>query len=197
MSDERALIAAILTHHDEDTPRLMYADYLDENGQPERAEFIRVQCELARIIAAGTADPKKGVNLATGRYKSPPDFERWQVLDRRERELFNYAWQNWLGACREIVPKGMRIPEYVEFRRGFIERVTCESADWIAHGDAITREHPIRRVKLTIWPAVESVTRGPLVVGYRLAGRTRVHVASPAITMLCAEWPDVSFEAPT
>ena len=48
MSDEAALLAAILAHPDEDTPRLMFADWLDEHGQPERAEFIRVQCELAQ-----------------------------------------------------------------------------------------------------------------------------------------------------
>lgn len=44
MSDEAALLAAILAHPDEDTPRLMFADWLQENGQPERAEFIRIQC---------------------------------------------------------------------------------------------------------------------------------------------------------
>ena len=30
------------------TPRLTYADWLDENGQPEYAEFIRLQCQAAR-----------------------------------------------------------------------------------------------------------------------------------------------------
>src|SRR5215210_2622285 len=44
MGDEAALLSAILAHPDEDTPRLMYADWLDEHGQPERAEFIRIQC---------------------------------------------------------------------------------------------------------------------------------------------------------
>ena len=44
MSDEPALLAATLAHPDEDTPRLIYADWLDENGQPDRAEFIRTQC---------------------------------------------------------------------------------------------------------------------------------------------------------
>ena len=48
MSDETALLAAIRAAPDDDAPRLIYADWLDEHGQPERAEFIRVQCELAR-----------------------------------------------------------------------------------------------------------------------------------------------------
>lgn len=32
----------------DDTPRLIYADWLDENGEPERAAFIRLQIELAK-----------------------------------------------------------------------------------------------------------------------------------------------------
>jgi uncharacterized protein (TIGR02996 family) len=42
-----ALEAAIVAHPDEDTPRLAYADWLDEHGDPDRAAFIRVQCRLA------------------------------------------------------------------------------------------------------------------------------------------------------
>ena len=48
MSDATALLAAIRAAPDDDAPRLIYADWLDEHGQPERAEFIRVQIELAR-----------------------------------------------------------------------------------------------------------------------------------------------------
>jgi uncharacterized protein (TIGR02996 family) len=39
-ADAVALYRAILAHPDEDT--------LQEHGQPERAEFIRVQCRPAR-----------------------------------------------------------------------------------------------------------------------------------------------------
>src|SRR5262245_9849748 len=48
MSDAPALLAAIRASPEDDAPRLVYADWLDEHGQPERAEFIRIQCELAR-----------------------------------------------------------------------------------------------------------------------------------------------------
>src|SRR4051812_26631197 len=48
MSDAAALLAAICAAPDDDAPRLVYADWLDEHGQPERAEFIRVQCALSR-----------------------------------------------------------------------------------------------------------------------------------------------------
>ncbi len=43
------LLRAIALHPDEDTPRLMYADCIEETGEPSdraRAEFVRVQVEL-------------------------------------------------------------------------------------------------------------------------------------------------------
>jgi uncharacterized protein (TIGR02996 family) len=42
-----AFLQAILESPDYDTPRPVYADYLDEHGEPDRAEFIRVQGLLA------------------------------------------------------------------------------------------------------------------------------------------------------
>src|SRR5262249_59482941 len=45
---ERALIDAIRDDPDDDLRRLVYADWLEEHGQAERAELIRVQVELAK-----------------------------------------------------------------------------------------------------------------------------------------------------
>ena len=69
MSDEPALLVAIRAHPDEDTPRLIYADWLDENGRPDRAEFIRIQCapdadEVARDRAAELQERNYGKWLA-------------------------------------------------------------------------------------------------------------------------------------
>jgi uncharacterized protein (TIGR02996 family) len=41
------LLRTVLENPDEDLPRLVLADWLEENGQGERAEFIRVQCKMA------------------------------------------------------------------------------------------------------------------------------------------------------
>jgi uncharacterized protein (TIGR02996 family) len=41
------LIDAFRAQLDDDAPRLISADWLEENGQPERAELIRVQIDLA------------------------------------------------------------------------------------------------------------------------------------------------------
>ena len=52
MNDDDAFLAAIIADPDNDMPRLVYADYLDERGDSDRAEFIRVQCELAQRNSA-------------------------------------------------------------------------------------------------------------------------------------------------
>src|SRR5262245_49407761 len=53
MTEQDALLAAIRDNPDEDTPRLAYADWLDEHAASDedrtRAEFIRLECEFARI----------------------------------------------------------------------------------------------------------------------------------------------------
>src|SRR5205807_10301364 len=46
MDRQRQFLQAILDDPDDDMLRLIYADWLEERGDP-RAEFIRVQCELA------------------------------------------------------------------------------------------------------------------------------------------------------
>src|SRR6516162_4283405 len=71
MDDEPALLAAIAAHPEEDTPRLAYADWLDEHagGLPEpasariRAEFIRVQCEIKKLEGLTRAELNRYVEL--------------------------------------------------------------------------------------------------------------------------------------
>jgi uncharacterized protein (TIGR02996 family) len=93
MTDEPALLAAIADRPDDDTPRLVYADWLDDHGQRERAEFIRLQCALARDDV-----------------DDPAAAERADELEGRDRrkwlsEVFNRPGFRW------------------EFIRGFPERL--------------------------------------------------------------------------
>jgi len=46
MTDQDALVEAILGAPTDDAPRLVYADWLDEHGESEHAEFIRLQCRI-------------------------------------------------------------------------------------------------------------------------------------------------------
>src|SRR5262245_30109619 len=49
-------LRAICDQPADDAPRLVYADWLEERGDPERARFIRLQVALG---ASGEADPAR------------------------------------------------------------------------------------------------------------------------------------------
>jgi uncharacterized protein (TIGR02996 family) len=132
MTTSEALLSAVLANPADDLPRLVYADYLEENGERERAEFIRVQCEIADIDRKRMVKERiPGGSVAVR-----------AVAARRERELR---------------PKGDRLYwgtgpyDYItgfEFRRGFVAEVTCTLSQWCGGGNrTCTRcnyvaEHP-------------------------------------------------------
>jgi uncharacterized protein (TIGR02996 family) len=95
MSDETALLAAIWEYPHEDTPRLVYADWLTEHGQPERAEFIRVQCELAQL----------------GEWDESP---RKVELEKRQKHLWTKYAKAWKAGLSAFLQKR------TGFHRGFL-----------------------------------------------------------------------------
>jgi uncharacterized protein (TIGR02996 family) len=70
-----ALLNTILAAPADDAPRLVYADWVDENGEPELAEFIRVQCELARLPGPAAALECRAVLRPRG-----PDGPAYQAI---------------------------------------------------------------------------------------------------------------------
>jgi uncharacterized protein (TIGR02996 family) len=53
--EELALLAAVHASPKDDLPRLVYADWLDEHGRPELAEFIRLQVARAAEMESWSA----------------------------------------------------------------------------------------------------------------------------------------------
>ena len=49
MSERDAFLQAVCEHPEDDAPRLVFADWLEEHGDPARADFIRTQIELAKL----------------------------------------------------------------------------------------------------------------------------------------------------
>ena len=60
MNERAAFISAILDSPDDDTPRLVFADWLQEHGEEPRAEFIRAQIEAAKLPEEKRATSKAG-----------------------------------------------------------------------------------------------------------------------------------------
>jgi len=49
MNERESFMRAIATSPDDDAVRLVFADWLEENGEPERAEFI---CASTLLVTA-------------------------------------------------------------------------------------------------------------------------------------------------
>lgn len=140
MSDESALLAAILADPAEDTHRLVYADCIEEE-QPERAEFIRLQIKMARCRMCHKKDGSER------RDSFAANCGRCRPGRRRERELYEFA-DHWVVA--ELVGKVMW-----RWSRGFINYIhAIDWSDWSQHADAILAQQPIERVRLTTRPEV-------------------------------------------
>ena len=56
MNDETPFIEAILANPEDEAPRLIYADWLEERGDP-RGEFLRVENALANLTRGNARGP--------------------------------------------------------------------------------------------------------------------------------------------
>src|SRR4051794_26324308 len=104
MSEQQSLLAAVVADPDDDAVRRVYADWLDENGQPERAEFIRVQIEREKLSQRSK--------------KRAP-------LEAREKELATAHAKEWLKDLPEWArPRDSNVIatpwDWFGFRRGFL-----------------------------------------------------------------------------
>lgn len=107
--DESELLEAIYENPDDDRARMVYADFLQERGDP-RGELIALQ------LAGDTGTKKQARENA-----------------RRARELLKRYKREWLGEALEAVLSG------VVFERGFITKATVRrtgEATWKRWGSA-------------------------------------------------------------
>jgi uncharacterized protein (TIGR02996 family) len=143
MNDGDALLAAIIANPDDDTPRLVYADWLQENGQPERAEFIRLQCPTSGASADNPATVARAFDLEE-RYSA-----KWLV------GLPSSGGVNW--TFRRGFPEILHIAgeflmeRYEKFSRIPWTRCLCISGvlDWVAR-DFANREWSDRWIELRL-----------------------------------------------
>lgn len=156
--DRAALLLAVCADPADDVARLVFADWCDENGQPERAEFIRVQLEVARRPLACLKRPQATAGAV-------PLSQCCIVCDvrRRERELWELTNEDGAFLIGRPDRLALDVPDYIGqnamagsrganlvlWRRGFADEVRCPLAAWLEHGPRLVREHPITSVRAT------------------------------------------------
>ncbi len=120
MGLHESFLQPIIEAPDDDSPRLIYADWLEENGDLARAEFIRVQCRLA---AADENAPER------------------RELRWREYELLADHGGKWAG------PLVGRVRRW-RFRRGFVEQVKLEAGQFLKEARWLLDFAPIRELEV-------------------------------------------------
>ncbi len=124
MNDDWTFIQAIRDEPHELLPRLIYADFLEAQGNL-RGELIRVQCELTTL---------------------PPGDPARAALTDRERELLESHGEEWLAPPRALGVEGVTVKC---FERGLIEQVRISAADFVRNGRELCEMMPaLRRVEL-------------------------------------------------
>jgi uncharacterized protein (TIGR02996 family) len=125
-----ALYKAVLANPDDDLPRLVYADRLDELGDHPRAEFIRLQCH---VVATNPWDEGHADALV-----------RSQVLYDRHAEAWGIK-----ELTRELMrSKGVAPLVFDPFVRGFPEVTWANIETFSAAHRKTLKKYPIRELVL-------------------------------------------------
>jgi uncharacterized protein (TIGR02996 family) len=128
MSEREALLAAIKANPDDDTVRLVFADWLDEHGgerDRDWASFIRVSVRRSNGLSF-VHTPANGTSYVWGSNRT-----------RNRRALLS-------GLLRVLRPD-----EHLgRFQRGFLHTLYCTPRKWFECADALLAVHPLRVVNL-------------------------------------------------
>jgi len=133
VSERAAFISAILAHWDDDTPRLVFADWLQEHGDEARAEVIRSQIEVAKLPAVKRAKSKPG---------------------KRAAALLNTHAADWRRALSLEAYEG-------EYDRGFLTNVTTSTCEFAARAPALLAAEPVG-IRLSLEPSVTPEDEKPI-----------------------------------
>jgi uncharacterized protein (TIGR02996 family) len=191
-SDGDALMCAICEQPWEDTPRLIYADWLQENGQPDRAEFIRLQIELEALPMEkrrGSAQFYRAESLHA-RHERPVPGSGGRAVPAH----LKHAWS-------ADLPAGAGVVWGERYARGFQHAVMF--ADIVAvraHGAACAAARPVDDVAVIDieWAEVGELVALPWVARLRvlrLSGNVGIigaHALARAATLARLEHLDLS-----
>lgn len=130
--DEDGFHAAIRDNPFDDVTRLVFADWLDEHGQPARAELIRVQVEHDRLAVS---DPARA------------------ELDRRAREILAEHEAAWVAPLRPFTLDWA-------FVRGLLDEVQLGVERFVESADEVLRAAPVAGLRILFdgWEDVRALT---------------------------------------
>lgn len=159
MNERQAFIRAICEEPDEDTHRLVFADWLDENGEPNWAEYIRATGDDVWPAFAGMYSAFCNELVALSPRLQVGGFG--QGLGARKQPYWRFG-----------LPGGVGEQAFFYFDRGFVCHIELPCAEFVREGfaAALFAAHPITSVRLTDIPVVAG---GASLVGWAQSSFTR------------------------
>lgn len=152
-----ALLRTVLADPASDDARLILADWYEENGQADRGEFVRVQCELA-----ATDDPHSDRYWDGQLDKGPESYRRRKALRQRGRDLFRGEWAAGVSGLTvlsggpplkfgKLGGEPFTTPpcESAVWSRGFVAKIRLPLAAFLTHARDLFSRHPVTAVVLT------------------------------------------------
>ncbi len=149
MTDREALLAAIIANPEEDTPRLMFADWLQESGDEARAQFIRLQIEVARAEPF-TPEARTAAEAAK------------RLLDEHRGE--------WSRAVKQLALSW-------EFGRGFVEHLAVNVITFPRDAAVMFNAEPIRSLQPERFELVRTASLDPFFQTPQLARIARLDLS--------------------
>ena len=125
-SDRDALLAAVLANPDDDVPRLVYADYLEEAGgeaNVARARFIRAEVTAEQLP------------------EDDPERERLESLAARQFNRYSFTWNS-------EIPGWDGVNCGVTYRRGFAADLSIRIDRFISDGNRLFAAAPFTALRL-------------------------------------------------
>jgi len=136
---DEAFLQTVCANPADDAPRLIYADYLEETGDPvrvARAEFIRLQCQLE---ALADHEPHR------------------QAMQQREAVLLAAYLRKWNGPVHRRLQAGpLRNQVHARrtllqgwcYRRGFIGEIRAQAVAVVHHAPVLAGIGPLETFRL-------------------------------------------------
>ena len=162
MTELAALLENIRRNPDDDTPRPVAADLLEESGNVEWAKLIRAQIRLEQLLTLDTERSKE----------EDSDLEKHADLQRQ-------LLMGPISTSNEKLPESLPFDRLLRLvmalnvdanlygivTRGFVDEIDCMMPQWILHGDELLAWLPLQTVRLWTSPTWVENENGLVIIG--------------------------------
>jgi uncharacterized protein (TIGR02996 family) len=165
----------IIAHPHDDSPRLVYADWLEEQGECDRAEFIRLQIQLAHF-----GDDPWPPELET-RAKSLWEEHRGEWRKRELPRRKDVRWPEWNGMVWEFAGYHW----HDGYWRGFPVAVQVKDGETLAKkGANIFRVPAIRCLQFKEWRNLSQAADSPWLANLDYLDINYCHAGDEELSVL-------------